>query len=487
MTLGGRDRRDFDEAAGLLSRRMQRAVCAYFVSICVAIGESAAAPSWSDGRAPAPNAPIRSLLTVENSAIPSGLYAAGDFTAVGPSPAARIARWDGAFWSPIAPGPNAEVRAMILFDDDGPGSNPPALIVAGAFADTGAPASRIAACNGAMWTPLGLGVNGRVNSLTVFDDDGAGAAPPRLYVAGAFSLAGGEPAANLARWDGVAWSAVADTDNEALVIAAVDPDGPGAEPITLIAGGWFTGIAGVEAHHIARRVGASWLPVGTGFAGPFPVFGQTVTPFDPDGPGPQPTLLYVGGFFTNADDHVAFGFASWDGAMWSPVAGGIGHPSESRAALVHDDDGADENPERLFVGGNFIPEVGGPGRKIGAWDGVGWSPLAAGMNLPVNALAVFDDDGAGPDPPALFAGGEFTEVDGAPVSYFARWGTPRTTPPPCPDANGDGAVNFADITSTLQHFGESCPPACDGDANHNGAVNFADITAILTGFGMICD
>jgi hypothetical protein len=446
-----------------------------------------AQPSWSDGRAPALNAQVRALLTVENSALPRGLYAAGDFTRVGPASTARLARWNGEFWSLFPTGPNADVRDLILFDPDGPGPAPDQLIAAGSFT---APASRIAAFDGGAWSPLGLGVNGRVNDMTLFDDDGPGTAPPALYIAGSFTLAGGDLARNIARWDGSTWSPVADTNNEALVITAADPDGTGPAPTTLIAGGWFTTIASTNANHLAHRTGADWLPFAEGLSGPFPVFAQTVTPFDPDGPpgaGPQPALLYIGGFFTGAGKKAALGFASWNGSAWAPVAGGIGHPAEARDALVHDDDGPGPNSTRLFVCGTFIDPPDGPGRKIAAWDGLAWSPLAAGMDLNVTALAAFDDDGPGPDPPALFAGGEFTIVDGRPIPFLARWGTLRTAPSPCPDANADGVVNFADITSILRHFGEVCSPPCDGDATRDGVVNFGDITAVLTAFGSSCD
>lgn len=56
--------------------------------------------------------------------------------------------------------------------------------------------------------------------------------------------------------------------------------------------------------------------------------------------------------------------------------------------------------------------------------------------------------------------------------------------PPCAgDANGDGAVNFADVTSVLANFGGAGPA---GDANHDEAVNFADVTAVLANFGSGC-
>jgi hapalindole H/12-epi-hapalindole U/12-epi-fischerindole U synthase len=55
------------------------------------------------------------------------------------------------------------------------------------------------------------------------------------------------------------------------------------------------------------------------------------------------------------------------------------------------------------------------------------------------------------------------------------------------DANGDTAVNFADITSVLGSFGASYAPGTGpGDADRNGVVNFADITVVLGNFGAGC-
>ncbi len=57
-------------------------------------------------------------------------------------------------------------------------------------------------------------------------------------------------------------------------------------------------------------------------------------------------------------------------------------------------------------------------------------------------------------------------------------------PPACPgDADGSGAVNFADVLSVLANFGGSGPA---GDANHNGFVDFSDVLTVLANFNAIC-
>ncbi len=62
-------------------------------------------------------------------------------------------------------------------------------------------------------------------------------------------------------------------------------------------------------------------------------------------------------------------------------------------------------------------------------------------------------------------------------------------PPACPgDADGDGEVNFADITNVLANFGETYLPGTTGpgDADGNGTVEFADITNVLANFSLLC-
>jgi hypothetical protein len=64
----------------------------------------------------------------------------------------------------------------------------------------------------------------------------------------------------------------------------------------------------------------------------------------------------------------------------------------------------------------------------------------------------------------------------------------ESAPVPCPgDADGNGMVNFADITNVLANFNNVYPSGDGpGDANHNGVVNFADVTAVLANFGAPC-
>ncbi|MHC4602483.1 MAG: hypothetical protein ACYS6W_04025, partial [Planctomycetota bacterium] len=50
---------------------------------------------------------------------------------------------------------------------------------------------------------------------------------------------------------------------------------------------------------------------------------HAVTTWDPDGNGPQPELLIVGGEFTIAGDTLANKIAAWDGSSWQALGSGM--------------------------------------------------------------------------------------------------------------------------------------------------------------------
>lgn len=61
------------------------------------------------------------------------------------------------------------------------------------------------------------------------------------------------------------------------------------------------------------------------------------------------------------------------------------------------------------------------------------------------------------------------------------------TPPCAGDADANGDVNFADVTSVLANFGMDYDAGTGpGDADGNGEVNFADVTSVLANFGSSC-
>jgi hypothetical protein len=78
----------------------------------------------------------------------------------------------------------------------------------------------------------------------------------------------------------------------------------------------------------------------------------------------------------------------------------------------------------------------------------------------------------------LFAGGSFATAGGTLSERIARWqGCPPVQPTCPPDLNGDGLLNFFDITRFVQLFNDQDPLA---DFDDNGTLNFFDISTFLT-------
>lgn len=132
------------------------------------------------------------------------LYAGGDFYWEFSSPVDRVARWDGTTWSTVGGGTNLKVEALASFDD-GTGSGP-ALYAGGRFRQAGGVnASRIARWDGAAWSPLGAGLDDSPMHLTAVQalasHDGGPGGARMLYAGGTFTTS---PAGDgrLAAWGG---------------------------------------------------------------------------------------------------------------------------------------------------------------------------------------------------------------------------------------------------------------------------------------------
>lgn len=199
-----------------------------------------------------------SALAVYDDGTGPALFVGGTFTRAGMSTAINIAKWDGQTWSGLgSEWMNEGVLAMSVFDD-GSGD---ALYVAGAF-NYGA-MKHIAKWDGLSWSPLGAGTDNYVRALGVYDD-GTGAA---LFVGGHFATAGEIVVNGVAKWDGIAWSAVGEGVASGDVLApfvgsmGVFDDGSGE---ALIAGGHFNTIDGVAAANIAKWDGIAWSPLSPG-------------------------------------------------------------------------------------------------------------------------------------------------------------------------------------------------------------------------------
>ena len=301
------------------------------------------------------------------------LYAGGDFTTAGGSPASRIAKWDGTNWTALGSGmfypfdfkATASVSALAVAGGD--------LYAGGLFTKAGGnPAASIAKWDGTNWSALGSGMNGAaypvVTALAVSGSD--------LYAGGSFRTAGGGPATNIAKWDGTSWSALGSGVDMFVHALAVSGSN------LYVGGQGFT----TPANHIAKWDGTSWSALGSGVNGP--VYSLAVSGTD----------LYAGAYVT---------IAKWDGSTWSALGTGVGNQFGQGWVYALAVSGND-----LYAGGDFTTAGGSQANYIAKWDGTTWNPLGSGMNNLVSALAVSGS--------SLYAGGRFTTAGGKVSSRIAK-------------------------------------------------------------------
>ncbi len=226
---------------------MRVAAAAWFPAalLCASLSHAQCTEQWipSTG-ADGVGGPVYAAMTADpDGPGPQGerLYFGGDFLSAGGAPVSRAAAWDGAVWQPLGVGTDGGVYALAAFGGE--------VIAGGTFASAGGvPCLRIARWNGASWQSLGSGITGAsvpsVSALAVY----GGA----LVASGRFDSAGGTPAANIARWDGASWQPLG------LGLGPATWPTPGASALAVhgselfSAGNFFIVSGGLHAHMIAR-------------------------------------------------------------------------------------------------------------------------------------------------------------------------------------------------------------------------------------------
>ncbi|GAA4049516.1 hypothetical protein GCM10022409_40140 [Hymenobacter glaciei] len=331
------------------------------------------------------------------------VYAGGFFTQAGGAAANRVAKWNGAAWSPLDTGTaNGINNTVFSLAVAGNGD----VYAGGYFTRAGdVVAYNVARWNGTAWSSLGTGTaNGLDSSVTALAVAGNG----DVYAGGLFRQAGSVAANRVARWDGTTWSPLGTGTNNGMnnevrtLVVASNGD--------VYAGGFFTQAGGLAANFVAKWNGAAWNSLGTGTAN-----GMNVG---------VPTLalagngdLYAGGNFTVAGGVAANRVARWDGTAWSSLGTGTSNGvSQYINALAVAGNGD------VYVGGNFNQAGGTVATRVAKWNGTAWSPLASGRNNGLNtdnfsqsyALAVAGNGN-------VYAGGNFTEAGDASASGVAKW------------------------------------------------------------------
>jgi hypothetical protein len=332
------------------------------------------------------------------------------------------------------------------------------VVAGGGFSTAGGgPAARIARWNGVAWTALGTGMSDLVNGLAVMPNGD-------LIAGGRFATAGGVTVNGVARWDGANWNAlgtgVAGSPGYVVSVVAM-PNGD------VVIGGNFDTVDGVAAEDIARWNGTNWSALGPGLEGN--VNAMTVMPGG--------DLIATGQFQVTGNlAQFLFFVGRWNGSTWSSLGSGLSGSPGSIIGWA-----ATTLPSgELVVAGDFTSAGGTPANNIAKWDGTSWSALDTGVTggaIPmVSALAVLPDG-------ELIGGGSFMNAGSVPAVRIARWGCTL-----CPgDVNGDQIVDLADLTVLLGNFGTlSGATLEDGDLTGDGAVDLNDLTELLSSFGVPC-
>ncbi len=187
-----------------------------------------------------------------------------------------------------------------------------------------------------------------------------------------------------------------DFNGSIMAATSWDPDGAGPEPAWLVVGGDFRAEGATPLEHVAAWDGKVWRALGGGLQGNV----RALAVFQGE--------LYAAGAISTMLGDAADGVARWDGVAWRAV--GLGLNSQVRALLATSD--------RLYAGGEFTASGDTQTMRIAAWDGEGWAPLGAGVthtNFFPMVMALAQHEGS------VYAGGFFNRADGNIVSNIARW------------------------------------------------------------------
>ena len=309
------------------------------------------------------------------------LYVGGHFMLAGGVAALRVAKWDGQQWSALGEGIAGDtfpwVGALCVFD----GGSGPELYAGGKFKSAGGmPVNYIAKWDGLTWSKPGTtGLDGNVQAMAVFDDGLGGG--PALYVVGNFSTADGVTVNHIARWNGTSWSDLGGGITGTVNALAVHDDGLGGGP-ALYAGGHITFAGGTPVKNIAKWDGIQWSALGAGIDGSV----LALTSYD-DGTGGGPRL-YAGS--TGGTGEIPFqptpSIARWDGLAWTGLGSGVIGPTSPTSGHVSALLGVDASVAGgpgLFAGGNFVAASGVTSTNIARWacpdQPPGWFNLQAAL------------------------------------------------------------------------------------------------------------
>jgi hypothetical protein len=235
-----------------------------------------------------------------------------------------------------------------------------------------------------------------------------GSSQGRACAGGRFGRIDGEPCDFLAEWNGTSWSAIGEPTRAFLGDSRISTfeewTPPGTQRSLALVGGRFARAGSVAARGVAAWDGASWSALGHGFDG-------TVTELEPveDPALGGPALVAIGDLDADASWN-GEDIALWDGASWSPIpAAPTGYQGFYDVVVFRAEGAASDT---LVVASSSAA-------RVAQWDGAAWTSIGNGFNSGVYVLAVYD--APGPTPNSVYAGGNFSVLNGAPATPVVRW------------------------------------------------------------------
>ena len=308
--------------------------------------------------------------------------------------------WESRFV--LAPGLNGEVFAILSM-----GTN---LYAGGAFTSAGAQGTAgLARWDGNSWNSVGGGLNGTVFTLAT---DGT-----NLYAGGSFDSAGGVAATNIAKWDGASWSSL----GAVFLPNSLNPSRAAIRSLlwdqNLFAAGMFTQAGLVSATNVARWDGQNWHPLGDGLG----AYGLGDDVFQVFALANHNNELYAGGLFPRSGGIGVTNLARWTGAAWEQVGGGITggnfgvywFDGESGYVLSGATYALASSAGGLMVGGDFTDAGGLNATNLALWNGTNWSAFGGYTDGSVNHIL---SDGTND-----WITGSFSTIGGVQASGIAKW------------------------------------------------------------------
>ncbi len=237
-------------------------------------------------------------------------------------------------------GPTGPVGPMAIWDD---GSGEALYAAAGTNAGLGFFSAagglktlNIARWNGVGWSALGAGLNGPPQALVAFGE--------YLVAGGAFDRAGEVPVSAVAAWDGRRWRPMGR--------AMYNVDALAIHEGILYAAGTIIRPDGAFEWSVARWDGSEWRSFS--MAPNQPVFDLTV----------YQGKLVAAGNFRDIGGIAARSVANWNGAQWAQVGSNVG---AVQMVLAHGQD--------LYATAYLASFIPGSQGRIGRFDGQAWNPI----------------------------------------------------------------------------------------------------------------